>query len=313
MRPLYKTICLLIACASMCVPPTLDAQTRGRNGGGGGQQPQRTHQQHNNNGGSRPGGKNHNNNNGGRPGGKNHNNNNSGRPGNNGGRPGNNHDNGRRPGGNQGRRPGNGFGNQGHGFHTPHPQRPRPGNHNHGYRPGPVPGYGHIHFGAPHRPMMPPPCPYRRPLPPPRYVPVCRPLFSTILGITIGTALNISLGNLVTNGYTVCGYGNDAIYVNNVNQLGLAWPNATLYYNNGYLDASEFVYSTPYCDMNRYNMAYTMLVNNYGPPVQTQTLSGGGMLTSWWGPGGQYVTLQFAPQYALGGALRYYTTLSIGN
>lgn len=107
-------------------------------------------------------------------------------------------------------------------------------------------------------------------------------------------------------------YGDDAICLNNVNQLNLLWPSATLYYNNGYLNASQYVYSTTYYDMNRYNTAYRMLVNNYGVPVSSQQLSGGGIEASWWGNNGQYVTLQYLPQQAADGLLRYYTTLSFG-
>lgn len=286
MKTLTKTLCMLVACACMCMP-SIEAQNRGRNNGGGGE-PSRTQapqRQHNNN---RPG------------------NQGNSRPGNQGNsRP----DYGRRPGNTQPRPtvPGH---------QRPNPGGPRPTGPSygpgHGYRPGPVPGFGHIHFGAPHRPMLPPPAPFHRPVPPPHFVAHGPSLFSTILGVALGTALNVSLGNLVRDGYTVSAYGNDAIYLSNVRQLNMIWPNATMYYNNGYLSASEFVYSTSYFDIYRYNQAYAMLVNSYGAPIQAQSLGGGGMSSTWWGPSGQFVTLRYTTQTAYNGTVRYYTTLSFG-
>lgn len=210
------------------------------------------------------------------------------------------------PGGNHGN-PGNNFG-PGHG----NPGHANPG---HGFGPGYNNGnhYGHVHFGYPSRPMMPAPRPYSRPVPPARYTPFHGPSISTILGVALGTTLSYALNSLIYNGYDVTGYGNDAIYLNNVRQLNMMWPSATMYYTNGMLSASEFVYSTPYYDMYRYNSAYSLLVNTYGVPVSTQPYGNGGLITSWWGNGGQYITLQYAPMTAANGTLRYYTTLSFGN
>ena len=313
MKTLIKTLSLLVACACLCVP-TMDGQDRGRNRGG---QPQHTSAPNrapgggggNHQGGQRPGGFGGGNSNNHqpsvRPGGNNNNNHQPNvRPGGNN----NNHQPSVRPGGFQTpQRPGGGNN------HAPN-MGPRPGHGPvQGYRPGPVQGFGHIHFGVPNRPMMPPPQPYRRPVPPARYVPFGHSMFSTILGVTIGTALNIALGELVNSGYTVSAYDNNAIYLTNARQLNMLWPNATMYYNNGYLNASEFVYSTAYNDMARYNNVYNILVNSYGVPVQSGSLAGGGIQTSWWGPGGQYVTLSYGLQTAYNGSPRYYTTLSFGN
>jgi len=161
--------------------------------------------------------------------------------------------------------------------------------------------------------MMPPPRPYVRPVPPPRFTPFRGPSLSTILGVALGTTLNYALDCLVFNGYNVTGYGSDAIYLINVDQLNMVWPNATMYYNNGMLSASEFVYSTPYYDLNRYNTTYNMLYGAYGVPVNTVPYGSGGMITSWWGRNGQYITLSYSPMTAANGSLRYYTTLSLGN
>lgn len=163
--------------------------------------------------------------------------------------------------------------------------------------------------------MMPPPRPWHRPVPPPSFRPYHgAPVISTILGITIGTAINATINSLLNRGYAVTGYSDNAVYINNVTQLNLLWPAATLYYNDmGGLAASEFMYSTAYYDMARYNIAYQSLMGNYGAPASVNQLSGGGVQANWWGNNGQFISLSFGPQYATNGSMRYYTTLSFGN
>lgn len=109
------------------------------------------------------------------------------------------------------------------------------------------------------------------------------------------------------------GYGNNAIYLHNVNQLGMNWPDATLYYVNGQLAASEFVYTQGYYDMSRYFQAYGLLASTYGYPTSTSNYGQGGQSASWWSPTGQFITLTFAPAQNYDGYIRYYTTLSFGN
>lgn len=262
--------------------------------------------------GNRPNGGNNNsgNHNGNRPNGGNNNNGNhtGNRP--NGGNNNNGNHNGNRPnGGNNslpGQRPAAGSGAN------------RPGSNN-GFRPGhntPGPNMGHRppNPGLPMRPHMPPMRPFHRPVPPPAWRPVGRyPVLSTILGVTLGTALNISINALVNSGYTVSGYGDNMVFLTNVPQLNFTWPDATLYYApNGGLMSSQFVYSTPYNDMGRYNSAFSRLVNLYGQPVSYDR-SGGEITASWFGNNGQFVTLSFAPRYTASGALGYFTTLSFGN
>lgn len=139
-------------------------------------------------------------------------------------------------------------------------------------------------------------------------------MISTILGITIGTALNVTLNALINQGYNVTGYANDAIYLADAMQLNMLWPNATLYYGtNGGLIGSEFFYSTPYYDINRYNLAYNHLYNAYGAPVSSVALAGGGVQTTWFGANGAYVQLQFNSGVAANGTTRFFTTLSFGN
>ena len=268
--------------------------------------------------------------------------NNNNRPGNNGNhgnsnRPGNNgnHGNSNRP--NNNNRPGNN-GNHGNGNHKPDYNRPgNNGNHgNNNHRPGnnewhfgrPNGGGGHHHGhvtpprpGHNHRPPMiaPPMRPHRpiahrwtRPVPPPAWRPRPHaPSISAILGISFGTTLGLSLDYLYGRGYVVDGYGDNRVYLRDVNQFNYYWPDATLYYGNGGLTRSEFLYSTSYPDMIRYNALYNSLTGTYGAPVNYVT-SGASVTATWFAPNSGYVTLQYAPQYSVGGALRYFTIITFG-
>lgn len=249
-------------------------------------------------------------------------------------RPANNNQGVNRP-GNQGQRPGqsvnppvNRPGNQGQrpGANNRPANRPSTSDNRHfgGNRPAPQPPMNN--FGPNHRPSPMPPAPpsrpnrpvyghshYHRPVPPP---PTFRPRYhfnplQAIVGFTFGTAINVSLNLLSNSGYTVDGYANDCIYLRNMNALNLLWPDATLYYNNGYLTSSSFSYSTPYYDLSRYNAAYTRLANMYGAPVSVS--NGGGISATWWGYDNQYITLSVQAMQSFGGGLRYYTTLVMGN
>lgn len=244
------------------------------------------------------------------------------RPGNN--RPGNNGGNQNRPGNNGGNhnRPGNNGGNNNRpGNNRPGDNHFRPGNNNRppqaGYRPGHHPGHhpGHdFRPGPVYRPHLPPPRPFYRPVPPPHYRPVApwRP-FTTILGIALGTSINISVNALISSGYNVAGYANDMVYLNNVSMLNMLWPDATLYYNSyGGLYSSEFVYYSPYYDMSRYNMAMNRLIGTYGQPASIQNTAAG-LTATWWGGNNTFIRLTYGSQYAGNGNLNYYTTLSFGN
>ena len=254
--------------------------------------------------------------------------NNSGRPSNSSGRPGNN---------NNGHRPGNNGGNNGH---RPGNNNPgRPGNNNNGHRPGNNghnpgrPGHGGYNPGRPHRPggdyrpnrphrptvIVPPHRPHRppmrpwsRPVPPPSWRPrPAAPVIASILGITFGTAINMSLDYLINRGYTIDGYGNDAVYLRDVNEMSYYWPDATLYYGAGGLARSEFLYSTSFPDPMRYNSLYTRFNRTYGPPINI-VRTGGVLSATWFAPNRGYVTIDYRSQYSLGGELRYFTTLTFG-
>ena len=226
-------------------------------------------------------------------------------------------------------KPGQGNPQHGHGGkpdkgHNTHghynPQRPHPGHHNPpAVRPGHAPQHPHgpvhhAHHGRPHRPYMYPHRPFHRPTPPP---PAWRPVrpwrpFHTILGVTLGTTINLSINALLSSGYSVSGYDSDAVYLSNVPMLNYIWPAANLYYGSGGgLYGSEFVYSTSGFNLSRYNAVFCDLTSVYGSPYSVRQLTGGGRTAVWWGDG-QYITLTYAGNYANNGSLRYYTTLSFG-
>ncbi len=219
-------------------------------------------------------------------------------------RPGNNHSN---------YRSDNGHGNN-HGYNN---GNHHPGNHNFGghrpdYRPDHGPGH-HKHHG-PMRPNMPPHHAWYRPAPPRGWhCPYHWRPFSTILGISFGTTINLSINALINSGYAITSYDNNSVYVSNAPMLNMIWPDAVLFYNNyGGLCGSRFVYSTSFYDMNRYNMTYNSLVNVYGAPYSIQN-TGSGMEATWWGTGNQFIRLAFTSDYAQNGYIRYFTTLSYGN
>lgn len=138
------------------------------------------------------------------------------------------------------------------------------------------------------------------------------PTFSSILGITFGTALGISLDYLYNHGYTVDSYGNDVVYLRDINEMAFFWPDAALYYGPLGLQRSEFIYSTGYYDLGRYNSLYNSLVAKYGAPVNLSRATNSYAAT-WFGYNNGYITIEYRPMYTNAGSLRYYTTLTFGN
>ena len=199
----------------------------------------------------------------------------------------------------------------------------RPGGNNHkpdhGYRPN----YGHKpdHNWRPPYHKRPPHIhgmynhyyKWHRPVPPRGWVHHHGgPRLSTILGVTIGTALNLSLNALLNDGYTVTGYGPSSVYLTGVNQYGCYWPNATLNYINNSLRGSEFVYSTYGYNRARYDQMYRYMTNLYGVPVSSD-INGDRVTATWWGYNNSYISLSYFPDYDSDGVYRYYTVLSVGN
>lgn len=274
-----------------------------------------------NNGNSRPGngsnnsrpGNNGNHNGNSKPG--NNGNYNPGKPGNNGnhngnhkpGKPGNNgnHNGNHKPG-----KPGNNGIHNGHnggvshwpGYRPPSGPAPvvRPGTH----RPNwstPVP--------PPHRSYRPVCRPIPRPVPPHGYHPChTAPVIHTILGITFGTLYNVSLDYLYNKGYEIDGYADNTVYLRNVPEMGYTWPDATIYYDSyGRLASSQFIYSTSFSALGRYDRLYHTLSMTYGSPVSA-SWNGAHRETIWYGGDARgYVSLEY--DYSGG---RYYTILSYG-
>ncbi len=226
--------------------------------------------------------------------------NNNHHPENNGHRPGIGNGNNHRP-GNNGHRPGIGNGNN-----------HRPGNNGHrpgiGHHPAPRPP----HVAPPHRPYRPVMArPHHRPMPPRGWRPAGRiPVIRGILGLTFGSAINISLDYLLSSGYNVDGYTNDIVYLRNVSAMNYVWTDGALYYGTHGLDASSFYYSTPRYDLARYNNVYNSLVATYGMPVSVSNTPGS-IGATWFGGNNGYITLSFGSN-TMNGRLRYLTTLTYG-
>ena len=263
------------------------------------------------------------------------------RPGNSGSRP-NSGNSGSRPGnGNNNNRPGNGnHGNNnnrpGSGNHGGNNNRPGSGNHGgNNYRPGGNHGGGHGYHpgGGPHygssaprpgagsrpRPIYRPPVSYRweRPLPPPppryRTVRVGVPTIGSVLGLTFGTLIDYGVATLINAGYNVTStYGGNTIYLTNVNQYGINWPQATIFYGNGGMSGARFqIASYSPTDLN-FRLAYQQLSSIYGNPVSYDS-NGGFPIVTWWGGNNTgYITLQYGPGVTSTGGQMYYTDLIYG-
>lgn len=220
------------------------------------------------------------------------------KPGNNG-----NHNGNHKP-GNNGNHNGNHNGGVSHwpGYRPPSGPAPvvRPGTH----RPNwstPVP--------PPHRNYRPIGRPIPRPVPPHGYHPChTAPVIHTILGITFGTLYNASLDYLYSKGYEIDGYADNTVYLRNVPEMGYTWPDATIYYDSyGRLASSQFIYSTSFSALGRYDRLYHTLSMTYGSPVSA-SWNGAHRETIWYGGDARgYVSLEY--DYSGG---RYYTILSYG-
>lgn len=257
-------------------------------------------------------------------------NNGSHKPGNGAVRPGNGNNGSHKPGngtvrpgnGNNGsHKPGNGAVRPGignNGSHRPGHGAGRPGGGNWGNGHRPYPGYGgHPAVRPGHHPGMGrPPMhvgfrpggSWHRPVPPHGWRPGGRrvPAFRSILGINFGLSIGLSLQALQVSNYIVDGYNGNEVYLTNVPMQGYYWPTATMYYNNGGLVGSQFVYPSTGYDMARYNGVYNSLYNAYGAPVVTN-----GAQVTWFGGNNEFITLNFMPVVS-GGVSRFYTTLSFG-
>ena len=299
---------------------TFDSRKENANNNGG----NGNHNGGGNNGNYRPGnngGGNHNGNHGG------NNNNGNYRPGNNGG---GNHS-GNHGGNNGGYRPGGNHNDHNGGYrpggnHNDHNGGYRPGGNHGGYKPGPGnyhPGVNrpHDHHGMivhrPHSwvtPVAPPIRHFRphhhhiiRPVIPVGWHPWHKaPVIRGILGLTFGTAYYASLDYLFDRGYEIDGYYDGIVYLRNIVEMRVTWPDVMLNYGtNNAFNSAEFHYSTSFDDLGRFNYVHRELCRLYGSPMSYNE-SRSGIQAVWYGGNSiGYVTLEYS--YMAG---RYYTTLS---
>lgn len=164
------------------------------------------------------------------------------------------------------------------------------------YRPGrPV----YSHWVRPVRPVS-----WR----PSKVIPVIRPLF----GLNFGMGLNVSVNLLNNSGYSVYEYGDKTVYLNNVTELNLLWPEGILFYENGGLNRTQLYYSTPFYDSTRYDQVYAILTSQYGTPVSA-SLPGGGIQSTWFGNNGGYIQLDLSSRITNSGSTGFFTTLTYGD
>lgn len=190
-------------------------------------------------------------------------------------------------------------------IYRPTPSRPlRPG---YGYRPGHNrPAY----MRPPMRPGRPPMRPWVRPVPPPHWRPsYTGSLIGNILGLTFGVAIGSALDNLYYSGYSIDGYMDNQVYLTGVNQFNSYWPDATLYFGNGGLIRSQFFNPSFGYDTNRFYSVYSTLCRMYGVPA-INNMTGTALSATWFGRGGDYITLQYSPMVS--GNYNYFTILTIG-
>ena len=255
------------------------------------------------------------------------NNNGNYRPGNNGG---GNHS-GNHGGNNGGYRPGGNHNDHNGGYrpggnHNDHNGGYRPGGNHGGYKPGPGnyhPGVNrpHDHHGMivhrPHSwvtPVAPPIRHFRphhhhiiRPVIPVGWHPWHKaPVIRGILGLTFGTAYYTSLDYLFDRGYEIDGYYDGIVYLRNIVEMRVTWPDVMLNYGtNNAFNSAEFHYSTSFDDLGRFNYVHRELCRIYGSPMSYNE-SRSGIQAVWYGGNSiGYVTLEYS--YMAG---RYYTTLS---
>ncbi len=204
------------------------------------------------------------------------------------------------------------------------PQAPHPGHnsnhHNGGYK---KPSHQHRPNRpvAPSRPVSRPPMrpsrpvvrPWHRPVAPPAWRPTRRvPFVRALFGLSFGMVVNQSLQQLRTAGYSIDGYDDNLLYLNNIREFGYLWPEGVVSYVDGYVARTQLFYSTPGYNRSRYNSIYSQLSRQYGVPLRS-VLPGNGMQATWFASDGSYIQLEFSAMNTYGSGSRYFTTLTFGN
>lgn len=214
------------------------------------------------------------------------------------------------------------------------PQAPHPGhnsnhhngnNHNGNHHNGGYKKPSHQHRPnrpvAPSRPVSRPPMrpsrpvvrPWHRPVAPHAWRPTRRvPFVRALFGLSFGMVVNQSLQQLRTAGYSIDGYDDNLLYLNNIREFGYLWPEGVVSYVDGYVARTQLFYSTPGYNRSRYNSIYSQLSRQYGVPLRS-VLPGNGMQATWFASDGSYIQLEFSAMNTYGSGSRYFTTLTFGN
>ena len=165
----------------------------------------------------------------------------------------------------------------------------------------------------PMRPSRPVVRPWHRPVAPPAWRPTRRvPFVRALFGLSFGMVVNQSLQQLRTAGYSIDGYDDNLLYLNNIREFGYLWPEGVVSYVDGYVARTQLFYSTPGYNRSRYNSIYSQLSRQYGVPLRS-VLPGNGMQATWFASDGSYIQLEFSAMNTYGSGSRYFTTLTFGN
>ena len=129
------------------------------------------------------------------------------------------------------------------------------------------------------------------------------------MGIPFGIFIEQGINSLSTN-YTVTGYNDNIVYLDNVEELGYVWPEATVYFNDGLMSDTQFIYWNQYADDSRFRNVYSTICSRYGKP-DSYTREEGSVTAGWWeGDRSGFITLQYGPGMSADGYTLFYTTLT---
>lgn len=139
------------------------------------------------------------------------------------------------------------------------------------------------------------------------------PVIDMLFGVPFGMFIDYSINSLVSMGYNVLGYANNAIYMNGVSQFGYTWDDVQLNYNDGLFSSACLQYWSSSSSMTRFNSVYNQLCSLYGSPVSNNSYNGITSYTWWGGNQTGYVTLEFGYGRSDDGYAGYFTTVFYGS
>lgn len=162
----------------------------------------------------------------------------------------------------------------------------------------------------PVRPNRLPSYSWTRPVRPNSWRPTNVSFNKLMLGLNFGVTISNSLNFLNSSNYSVDGYDTDCVYLRNVTEMNYRWDDATLYYANGYLTQSRFYDSSIGYNTSAFYRVMNYIKKRYGQPA-TVSNRRNSLNATWFGPGNEYITLEYRMLNASSG-YRYYTILTIG-